>query len=106
EVRLGRTAFRGVEARHAHTDFRYSNRVLSLDSLEVVRPEGSGTGKVVFDSNAGTVVLKDVRTTLTPVEVALWADPKIVADIKPYRFGKKPPSLLIDGVLDPKRGGT
>lgn len=106
DLRLGRTAFRGVEAKRAQTNFRYSNRVLTLDSLEVVRPEGSASGKVVFDSRAGTVLLKDVRTTVTPVEVALWVDPKLVQDIKPYRFGKKPPSLLIDGVLDPKRGGT
>jgi hypothetical protein len=106
DLRLGRTAFRGVEAKQAQTSFRYSNRVLTLDSLEVVRSEGSASGKIVFDSKAGTVTLKDVRTTLTPVEIAPWVDPKIVPDIKPYRFGKKPPSLLIDGVFDPRRGGT
>jgi hypothetical protein len=26
--------------------------------------------------------------------------------VKPYRFGKRPPALRIDGVLDPRKGGT
>jgi len=38
--------------------------------------------------------------------MALWIDPDLVGDIKPYRFQKKPPQLLIDGIVDQVHGGT
>ena len=105
-LRLGRTIYRGVEARNAEASFRYDGRVLTLDSFEVNRAEGTGKGSLAVDFKTGFYHLKDVRTTLHPAEVALWIDPDLVQDIKPYRFGKRPPVLRLDGTLDPRKGGT
>ena len=103
---LGRTIYRGVEARSADASFRFDGRVLTLDSFEVIRAEGSAKGSLSFDTKTGIYHLKDVRTSVHPVEVALWIDTDLVQDIKPYRFGKKPPLLKLDGSLDPRKGGT
>ena len=47
EVRIGRTTYRGVEARKANARFRYNSRILNFDSFELTRAEGSGSGSVV-----------------------------------------------------------
>ena len=105
-LKLGRTIYRGVEARNAAATFRYDGRVLTLDTFELERAEGSARGGLALDFKTGFYHLKDVRTSVHPAEVALWIDPDLVQDIKPYRFGKKPPLLRLDGTLDPRKGGT
>ena len=106
ELHLGHTAYRGVEARNADATFRFNNRVLSLDSFELHRTEGMAKGSLACDFKTQLWRIHDVKTTVHPAEVALWIDPDLVQDIKPYRFGKRPPALHIDGVLDPRKGGT
>ena len=103
---LGRTIYRGVEARSADANFRFDGRVLTLNTFEIIRTEGSGKGSLTLDTKTGIYHLKDVRTSVHPVEVALWIDADLVQDIKPYRFGKRPPLLKLDGTIDPKKGGT
>jgi hypothetical protein len=49
------------------------------------------------------VDIKGVRCALYPVEAALWIDPDLVGDIRPYRLQKQPPNLVISGVVDMKR---
>ncbi len=105
-LKLGPTIYRGYEARSGDANFRFDGRVLTLDSFEVVRAEGTGKGSLALDTKTGIYNLKDVRTSVFPVEVALWIDPDLVQDIKPYRFGKKPPLLKLDGTIDPRKGGT
>ena len=106
ELHLGHTAYRGVEARSADATFRYNNRVLSFDSFELHRTEGSAKGGLVADFKTHLWQIRDVKATVFPVEVAMWIDADLVQDVKPYRFGKRPPVLHIDGTLDPRKGGT
>jgi hypothetical protein len=105
-LKLGRTTYRGVEARSAETTFRYNGRVLSLDSFEAHRAEGSGRGNLAIDFKTGLYYLNGVKLSVFPAEVALWIDQDLVNDVKPYRFGKRPPNLQVDGVIDPVKGGT
>ena len=106
ELHLGHSAYRGVEARSADATFRYNNRVLALDSFELHRTEGSAKGSLSCDFKTQLWRIHDVKATVYPVEVAQWIDPDLVQDVKPYRFGKRPPVLHIDGTLDPRKGGT
>ena len=106
ELTLGKTAYRGIEAKNARASLRYAGHVLNVDDFTVQRTEGTGTGGLAFNFDAETVQVKQVRTSLHPQEIALWIDPELVGDLKPYRFQKKPPQLLIDGVVDQVRNGT
>ncbi len=106
KLKLGRTAYRGTEARHAEAAFRFDGRVLALDSFEATRAEGSGRGSFTVDLQTKLWRIHNVQTSIFPAEVALWIDPDLVQDLKPYRFGKKPPLLHIDGTLDPRKNGT
>ncbi len=106
ELSLGRTSYRGIEAKSARGNLRYAGRVLNVDDFTVQRTEGTGGGGLAFDFDAHTVQVKQVRASLHPQEIALWIDPDLVGDLRPYRFQKNPPQLLIDGVVDQVRGGT
>lgn len=106
ELVLGRTSYRGAEAKSARGNLRYAGRVLNVDDFVVQRSEGVGGGGLAFDLNTKTVQIKQVRTSLHPLDMALWIDPDLVNDIRPYRFQKKPPQLLIDGIVDQVHGGT
>ncbi len=105
-LKVGRTVYRGIEARHGEAAFRFDGRMLTLDSFEATRAEGSGRGSFTVDLQTKLWRIRNVQTSIFPAEVALWIDPDLVQDLKPYRFGKKPPLLLIDGTLDPRKGGT
>ena len=105
-LRLGRTSYRGVPAQSATATLRYLDRRLSVDPLHVVRPEGTGDGGLVFDFTRNEVEIHNVQTTLHPQEVTPWIEQKLAPDIAPYRFGKRPPQLTIDGVVHTKGGDT
>ncbi len=105
-LKLGRAIYRGVEARGVEAAARFDGRVLTLDTFEVTRSEGSGKGALSVDTKTGIYTLRDVRTTMHPAEIALWIGADLVQDVKPYRFGKRPPALRLDGTIDPRKGGT
>jgi len=105
-LRLGRTSYRGVPAQSATATMRYLDRRLTVDPLRVVRPEGTGEGGLVFDFARNEVEIHKVQTTLNPQEVIPWIDEKLASDIAPYRFGKRPPQLSIDGIVHTKGGDS
>ena len=105
-LKLGRSTYRGVTAQSATATVRYSDRRLTVDPLRVVRPEGVGEGGLVFDFARDEVVVQKIRTSIHPQDMIWWIDPKLVKDIAPYRFGKKPPQLLIDGLVHTKGGDS
>jgi AsmA-like C-terminal region len=103
ELTLGRTGYRNSEASRGHANLRFNGRVLNVDDFVVHRTEGIGGGAVAFDLQDKLVHIKNVRTALVPADVAIWIDPDLLRDIEPYRFGKKPPMLLVNGVVDQRR---
>ncbi len=106
ELALGRCSYRGVEALAARANLRYNGRILSIDDFLLKRAEGSGSGSIAFDFAAGTCAIRQVRCALYPLEAALWIDPDLVGDIRPYRLTKVPPNLHIDGIVDMRRPPT
>lgn len=105
-LKLGRSTYRGVTAQSATATVRYADRRLTVDPLRVVRPEGLGEGGLIFDFARDEVVVNKIRTTIHPQDLIVWIDTKLVKDIAPYRFGKKPPQLSIDGLVHTKGGDS
>jgi hypothetical protein len=105
ELTLGRTSYRGVDALSAHANLRYAGRVLHVDNCLVRRTEGIGGGGLAFDLENKLVYIHDARCALHPLELAVWIDPELITDIRPYRMAKKAPTLLINGVVDQRRPG-
>ena len=61
----------------------------------------AGKGTFVYDFGGQQVILKDIESTMPPVDVMMWIDPKIAETIKPYRF-RQPPRVEAEGVVDLK----
>lgn len=105
DLHLGRCSYRGVEARSVDANLRFNNNVLHADNIDINRAEGPASGALTFDFTKDLVYVKQVRLGVFPNDVAMWIDPALVEDIRPYRFGKHPPFLTIDGIVDRRRGG-
>jgi hypothetical protein len=105
-LKLGRSTYRGITAQSASATLRYSDRKLTVDPLRVIRTEGSGEGGLIFDFARDEVVVQKVRTSIHPQDLIWWIDTKLVKDIAPYRFGKHPPQLFIDGIVHTKDGDS
>ena len=105
DVKLGRCSYRGVDARSVNASLRFSGNTLHVDNLDVQRTEGPGACSLTFDFAKDIVLVKNARMGVFPLDVAQWIDPDLAEDIRPYRFGKQPPFLTIDGVVDRQKGG-
>jgi len=105
-LKLGRTAYRNVWAQTATATLRYGDRKLTVDPLRVVREEGTGEGGLVFDFERDECAVQNIRTSVYPQEIIWWIDPKLLKDITPYRFGKRPPVLHLNGLVHTRGGPT
>jgi hypothetical protein len=66
---------------------------------------GTGRGEFIYDYRNWEGRFPDVRTTLDPVKVMTWIDPRIAEGLKPYRFGKPPETRLTGkvGLRNPEK---
>jgi AsmA-like C-terminal region len=83
----------------AASDFTFGDSKLNLPDLEVHRPEGSGTGGILYDFKNRSVDLHNVVTQLNVQEIAPVMGPKFTAYTKPYRF-TRPPLVRANGKVD------
>jgi hypothetical protein len=106
ELALGRTSYRGVPAQRLSATARFADRVLTLAPFQVERAEGSGSGSVAFDFKSHEVRLEKIRANVHPQEVITWIDRDLLKHVAPYRFGRRPPEVFLDGLVHTRRGKT
>ncbi len=106
DLTLGHTSYRNIDAQSMHASLRYNGRVLYIDDFLVHRAEGTASGDIAFDFPSELVHLQQIHTNVFPTDVTLWVDPTLLSDLKPYRFGKKPPSVVLDGTVDQRHPPT
>lgn len=97
-LRLGRTAMRGAWLDRADSKIEIANRAVIYRDLTIARGKGVGTGTFIYDFGGQQVVLKNIDSTMPPVDVMMWADPKIADAIRPYRF-RQPPRVKANGMI-------
>jgi len=100
-VSMGRSRFRGQEFESLTSDIEVEGQAIRFPGFRLERAEGDATGGVTVDWGQQVVSLSGVRTSVTPVEVADWIDRRgeLRHHIAPYRFGEKPPHLVIEGTV-------
>ncbi len=89
-MKLGRTAMRGAWFDSAEAKLEIANRAVSYKDFTIKGRGGTGTGMFVYDFGGQQVRLQNINSSLFPVDVLMWADPKIAEALKPYRFTKAP----------------
>jgi hypothetical protein len=83
----------------ATSDFTFADSKLNLPNLEVHRPEGSGSGGIVYDFKNRNVELHNMVTQVNVQEVAPVMGPKFTEYTKPYHFDR-PPLVHANGKVD------
>jgi len=95
---LGTGSYRDVPFLSGATDLRIKGNAFHYNNFTVRRSEGSATGNIIYDIGRGEAVLRDIRSTLRPLDAVAWISPPLVKDLAPYRF-KTRPVLRLDGVV-------
>ncbi len=83
----------------ARSDFTFADARLDLPNLEVHRPEGAGTGGIVYDFKNRAVELHNLVTQINVADVAPVMGPKFTQYTAPYHFSK-PPLVHANGKVD------
>ena len=83
----------------ATSDFIFADSKLGLPNLEVHRPEGKGTGGIIYDFKNRSVELHHLTTQMNVSDVAPIMGPKFTEYTKPYHFAR-PPLVHADGKVD------
>jgi len=83
----------------ATSDFTFADSKLNLPDLEVHRPEGSGTGGIIYDFKNRSVELNNLVTQVNVQEVAPVMGPKFTQYTAPYHF-TRPPLIHANGTVD------
>jgi hypothetical protein len=85
----------------ATSDFVFADSKLDLPNLAVKRPEGDGSGRIIYDFKNRTVELRNLVTQIDVAQVAPIMGPKFTTYTKPYHFAK-PPLVHANGLVDLK----
>lgn len=104
-LRLGRTSMRGSALDWGQSKIEIADNAVTYKDFSLGRGKAVGKGTFVYDFGGQQVRLQDVESTMPPVDVMMWIDPKIAEVIKPYRF-RQPPKVQADGMIhlkDPKK---
>ena len=89
-IQLGRTANRGAWIDSGTADVVIKDQCLTYQNLVINTGKGRGTGAFDYDVGRKEVRLRDIVSTLVPVDVMMWIDPRIAETIRAYRFRGNP----------------
>ena len=92
----GRSAMRGawIEGLTARVDL--ANGAADFRDISVKMGGGTGRGEFIYDYKNWEGRFPGVRTTLDPVKLMTWIDPRIAESLKDYRFNT-PPDVQLTG---------
>lgn len=102
-IALGRTRFRGVWMKSASAKVHFGNGAVDYQDLHVTRDEGVATGSFTYDFANHEVRVANIKSSLRPVDAAVWVDADLPKTVAPYRF-RQPPAITANGVYQ-FRGG-
>ena len=100
-LKLGRTAMREVWVDKAESDLEVGSGAITYRNIVLTKDKGIGRGTFTYDFGGQQVRLENIVSTLDPVAVLMWIDPKIAEAVIPYKF-RKPPSVKGAGVVHMK----
>ena len=100
-IKLGRTAVRGSWIDGGTAEFSIADRCIVYKNLEIKTGAGVGTGEFDYDIGLQEVRLRNVKSTLVPVDVMMWINPQIAKTIQPYRF-RANPNVSVEGKVHMK----
>jgi hypothetical protein len=93
---LGKASMRGAWIDSLSARVEVGNGAADFRDILVRMGEGAGRGEFLYDYKNWEGRFPGVRSTLDPVKVMTWIDPRIAEGLMAYRF-IKPPEVLLAG---------
>ena len=93
---LGKGAMRGAWIDALSARMEVADGAVDFKDILVRMGQGTGRGEFVYDYKNWEGRFQGVRTTLDPVKVMTWIDPRIAEALKEYRFNT-PPDVRLTG---------
>lgn len=102
---LGSGAMRGAAIDGLSARVELAGGAADFKDIEVRMGSGRGRGEFIYDYRNWEGRFPEIRTTLDPVKVMTWIDPRIAEGLQPYRFGKPPETRLTGkvGLRNPEK---
>jgi hypothetical protein len=100
-LKVGRTACRGAWIDSGTAELSIADRCVTYKNLTIATGKGRGTGSFDYDVGKQEVRLRNIVSTLVPVDVLMWIDPRIAKTIQPYRF-RAAPDVRVEGKVHMK----
>ena len=96
---LGATRIRACDFLGIQADLALRGQTLEASNVVIRRAEGTGTGALSYDFARDQLTLKNVQSTLNPVEFISCFNAPLAQTLTPYRF-KKRPEVTLNGLID------
>jgi len=93
---LGEAAMRGSPIHSLSSTIKVADGAATFGNITLKMGGGLASGEFTYDFKNWIGRLKDVRSTVDPVGLMIWIDPRIADAIRPYRF-HNPPELQVSG---------
>jgi hypothetical protein len=97
-LNLGKGAMRGSWIDSLNANFQFSAGAASFRDIVVRMGNGMGRGEFIYDYRNWEGRFPKVESTLDPVKLMMWIDPRIADSLRDYRFAT-PPKLKITGKI-------
>ncbi len=98
DLTLTNTTFRGTSLHRMTSKVEIRDGAATYRDFRIERAEGVATGTFVYDFGKGEARMEGIRSTLNPIDIIVWVDPKMQKVIEPYRC-RSTPTLAIDGTV-------
>jgi len=95
-MELGKAAMRGSWIESLGSKYQVRDGAISFRDILVRMGEGTGRGEFIYDFKNWEGRFPKVQTTLDPVKMMMWIDPRIAQSLRDYRF-VKPPVVQLTG---------
>ena len=95
-LELGKSAMRGAPIQSLSSKIQMADGAVDFRDIILKIDDGVGKGEFIYDFKNWEGRLPLVCSTLDPVKVMTWIDPRIALSLKDYRF-RKPPDLRVSG---------
>jgi hypothetical protein len=84
---------RGSSLDWAQSKIEVAESAITYRDFSLGRGKAVGKGTFVYDFGGQQVILRNVESTMPPVDVMMWIDPNIAEVIKPTASASLPKSL-------------
>lgn len=104
-LELGKAAMRGAWIDSLGSKFEVTGGAVTFRDILVKMGSGTGRGEFVYDYTHWEGRFPKVHSTLDPVRMMTWIDPRIAQSLKDYRF-VDPPTIQLTGKVglrDPEK---